>query len=269
MTHTVKRVLLTGAAGRLGQMLRERLAGSFELLRLSDRRDMAPAGPGEEVVVCDLADASATAAICQGVDAIVHMGGIPNDQPWPTLVEGNLTGAINLWEGARMAGVGRVLFASSNHAIGLYRRTQTIDHAVHPRPDSRYGLTKAFGEDLAKLYAFKHGVRGYCMRIGGCTPRPVDARALSTWLSPDDLARLVRTGLEADYLFEIVYGVSANRRAWWDNTNAHRLGYRPKDDAEVFAAELEDKTSGNALNETFQGGIFAEREFTGDPDAIS
>ena len=264
----MRRLLITGAAGALGRELRERLRGAAPVVRLSDIAPMAPAREGEEVVPCDLADEAATLALCEGVDAIVHLGGQSVEADWRTVHGANIVGAINLWEGAARAGVGRVLFASSNHAIGLYRRTQRLDHASEPRPDSRYGLSKAFGEDLARLYAYKHGVRGFCMRIGTCVPTPGSERALSTWLSYPDFERLVRVGLTADYAFEVVYGVSRNARSWWDNANAYRLGYDPQDDAETYAAELEGKATGTPLDEAFQGGPFVSPDFTGDPALI-
>lgn len=264
----IRRVLITGAAGRLGRELRARLLGAFPILRLSDVAPMEPARAGEEVAPCDLLDAPGVAALCRGVDAVVHLGGHPREADWPGILEPNIIGAIHLWEGARKAGVDRVLFASSNHAIGLYRRAQTIGHTEPPRPDSRYGLSKAFGEDLAYLYAAKHGVRGFCMRIGSCLPRPTNARMLSTWLSPADFERLVRVGLAADYRHEIVYGVSRNRRGWWDNANAYRLGYDPADDSEAFASDFADAPGEDPVAAQFQGGAFAAREFDADPALI-
>jgi uronate dehydrogenase len=260
----IQRLLITGAAGNLGRVLRQCLRGSFPAIRLSDRDEMAPAGPGEEVVRCDLTDAEATARLCEGVDAILHFGGRSLEGSWPEVLGPNIVGAINLWEGARLAKVERIVFASSNHVVGLYRRTEKLDHHVTPRPDGRYGLSKAFGEDLASLYAYKHGIRAFCMRIGSCFGNPSNQRMLSTWLSFPDFERLVRVGLSADYLFEIVYGQSRNTRAFWGNSNAYRLGYDPQDDAEVFAAEVEGKVSGNPVSDELQGGDFVPPDFSGD-----
>lgn len=268
MSRTISRVLITGAAGSLGRMLRARFAGQFDLLRLSDVVPMAPAGVGEEVVQCDLGDEAAVHALCTDIDAIVHLGGQATEAPWPVVHKANILGAIHLWEGALKAGVDRVLFASSNHAVGLWRRTDRLDHTDPPRPDGRYGLSKAFGEDISQLYAYKHGVRGFCMRIGSCFPKPRDERMLATWMSYDDCERLVRTGLFADYTYEIVYGISRNTRAWWDNSNAYRLGYDPKDNAEIFAGELVGQVTDNPINEAFQGGGFVGPEFVGDPSRI-
>lgn len=268
MARAIERILITGAAGALGREMRRRLKGRYPLIRLSDVQPMDPAEPGEEVVVCDLADGPGVEALCRGIDAIVHFGGYSKENDWPGILAPNILGAVHLWEGARKGAVDRVLFASSNHAIGLYRRSQRIDHAAPPRPDGRYGLSKAFGEDLACLYAYKHGVRGFSMRIGSCFPEPTNARALSTWLSYPDLERLVRVGLHADYVNEIVYGVSRNTRSWWDNANAYRLGYDPQDDAEAYAGKVEHVRSTNPLEEEFQGGVYVPPEFETDPALI-
>ncbi len=265
---TIQRILLTGAAGNLGRVLRAQLRGRFALVRVSDIGEMAPVEAGEEVVRCDLSDAEATQRLCTGIDAILHFGAQSTEAPWPAILAANIAGSINLWEAARLAGVERVLFASSNHVVGLYRRTEHFDHRVMPRPDGRYGVSKAFGEDLASLYAMKHGVKAFCMRIGSCFERPTNARMLSTWLSFADLDRLIRVGLTADYLFEIVYGQSRNTRVWWDNSNAYRLGYDPQDNAEAYAGEVEGKVSGNPLEEDFQGGGFVSPDFSADPGKL-
>lgn len=265
MNAPIRRLLITGAAGGLGRELRRRLTGSFPALRLSDVAEMDPAGAGEEVVRCDLAETDAVEALCRDVDAIVHLGGRSIEGDWPTVFDANFTGAVNLWEGARKGGAKRVLFASSNHAIGLYRRMHRIDHTAPARPDSRYGLSKAVGEDIAAYYAWKHGIAGFCMRIGSCFPKPVNARMLSTWLSYGDFERLIRVGLTADYVYEIVYGASKNRRLWWDNANAYRLGFAPQDDSEVFAPEVGHIVSTDPLEEERQGGAYVSPDFTGDP----
>jgi uronate dehydrogenase len=258
-----QRILLTGAAGRLGSILRQAFAGRFQLLRLSDVAPMGATGEGEEIVTCDLADATTVQALCEGIDAIVHLGGIPYETGWSELLQSNIAGTINLYEGARHAGVDRVIFASSNHASGMYPNDRAISGESPPRPDSRYGLTKAFGEDVAALYAYKHGIRSLCLRIGSCLPKPDNKRALSTWLSHGDFVRLVEVGLTADYVHEIVYGVSGNTRSWWDNSAAYRLGYEPQDDAEIYAAEVGTIELGTELARHYQGGNFVPEEFSG------
>ncbi|WP_262297031.1 NAD-dependent epimerase/dehydratase family protein [Microvirga sesbaniae] len=258
-----QRILLTGAAGRLGSLLRRSLAGRYPLLRLSDIVSLGDAGRGEDIVPCDLADAAAVRSLCEGVDAIIHLGGIPYETGWPEMLQSNIVGTINLYEGARQAGVDRVIFASSNHATGMYPNDRTLSGESPPRPDSRYGLTKAIGEDVAALYAYKHGIRSLCLRIGSCLPEPDNRRALSTWLSHGDFVRLIEVGLTADYIHEIVYGVSRNTRAWWDNAAAYRLGYAPQDDAETYAAKVDTVELATELARSYQGGNFVPEEFSG------
>lgn len=267
----MQRVLITGAAGGIGRGLREDMRGLYPVLRLSDVAPMEPAREGEELAPADLADLAACEAICEGVDGIVHLGGQAVEADWETVLRANIVGTYNLFEAARRQGVQRVVFASSNHVIGFYRRTQRIDHQVPPRPDSRYGLSKAFGEALGRLYADKHGLRVLCIRIGNVAERPVDRRRLSIWISPRDLLQLVRIGLEhPDLHHEVVYGASENDRTWWDNANAYRLGYKPQDESEPYAAEIlaNEPEPTDLVAELFQGGPFCSFEFTGDPERI-
>lgn len=266
--ETVGRVLITGAAGALGQVLADHLRGRVPALRLTDVKAAPPALAGDDFVVAELGDAAAVERLFQGVDACVHLGAQALEGDWPTVLNANIIGSLNVWEAARKAGTKRILFASSNHAIGFWPRSERIDHTAPAKPDSRYGLSKAFGEDLGLYYANKHGIACYAMRIGSCYPKPRDARMLSTWLSYRDFCQLIEVGLTADYRNEIVYGASANTRSWWDNANAHRLGYRPQDNAEDYAAEVEDKITGTALDQRFQGGGFISPDFTGDPERI-
>jgi uronate dehydrogenase len=168
--------------------------------------------------------------------------------------------------------VKRLLFATSNHATGFYRRDQTIGHRVYPKPDSRYGVSKVFGEQLGSLYADKYGMEVFCIRIGNVNPAPVDKRRLSLWLSPRDLAQLVQIGIEhPDIRFEIVYGVSGNKRSWYDNSNAQRLGYKPQDDSEPYAADVlaKEKPGADPRSETYQGGNFVLAEIGGDPSRVT
>ena len=260
---SMKRLLLTGAAGGLGKVLRTGLVGSAEIIRLSSRSEIGELAPHEEHVRADLADAAAVDRMLEGVDAVVHMGGQSVEAPWDVVVAANIVGCINLYEAARKAGTQRIIFASSNHVIGMHPRDRRLDHNSPPRPDSRYGLSKAFGEDLACFYAYKYGISSMCIRIGSSFPEPKSRRMLSTWQSYDDITQQIRVGLTADYLLEIVYGVSANTRSWWDNSNAERLGYRPKDDSERFAAKVGDIGDGDPVSDALQGGAFAGREYAG------
>ena len=264
----LKRILITGAGGGLGKVLRQSLVGTADIIRLSARRDIGEAAAHEEIQLCDLADAAAVEKLLQGVDAVVHMGGQATEADWDTVLKSNIVGMINLYEAARKAGTKRIIFASTNHVIGMHPITRKLDHDSPPRPDSRYGLSKAFGEDLGNLYAYKHGISSMCIRIGSSFPEPTNRRMLSTWFSYRDLTELIKVGLTADYLFEIVYGVSANTRSWWDNSNAERLGYRPQDNAEAWADRLKGIVSEHPINEMFQGGGYCAPEFTGDIERI-
>jgi uronate dehydrogenase len=262
----MKRVLITGAGGGIGRALRETLRGVYPILRLSDRVALAPARDGEEVDRTELSDMAAVERMVAGVDGIVHLGGISGENEWPVILEGNIIGLYNVFEAARRAGVQRIVFATSNHAVGFYPREQKIDHRVVPRPDSRYGVSKAFGEALASLYSDKHGIGVLCTRIGNFGEKPIDKRRLSIWISPRDYTQLVRIGLEhADIRYEIVYGVSNNRRSWYDNSNATRLGYQPQDDSEPYAQATLAAEAGQApdpIAEHYQGGTFCAAEYT-------
>src|SRR5438128_814279 len=168
-----------------------------------------------------------------------HLGGYSVEGPWDGILKANIVGCYNVFEAARRNGVKRIVFPTSNHAVGFYRRDQTIDHRVYPKPDSRYGVSKVFGEALGSLYADKYGMEMFMIRIGNVNPAPIDKRRLAIWFSPRDLAQLVSIGIDhPDIKFEIVYGISANKRSWYDNSNAARLGYRPQDDSEPYAEEV-------------------------------
>jgi uronate dehydrogenase len=265
----MKTILITGAAGDVGTHLRRELAGKYHL-RLSDIKPVKALAAGEKSAPGDIAKMSDMLRITKGVDAVVHLGGFSVEGPWNMILRANIVGCYNLFEAARRNGVKRVLFASSNHATGFYRRDVKIDHRVYPKPDSRYGVSKVFGEQLGSLYADKYGMQVFCMRIGNVTIAPPDKRRLSNWISPRDFARLVSAGIDnPDIRFEIVYGVSGNARSWYDNANASRLGYQPQDDAETYAAEvLAKERPGDPRAELYQGGNFVFAEIGGDPSRI-
>ncbi|HZP85844.1 MAG TPA: NAD(P)-dependent oxidoreductase [Burkholderiales bacterium] len=264
----MKTVLLTGAAGDVGSHLRRELAGAYAL-RLSDVRPIANPSKDETYAPGDIASLDDMLRVTRGVDAIVHLGGVSAEADWDSILRANIVGCYNLFEAARRNGVKRVLFATSNHAVGFYRRDEVIDHAVYPKPDSRYGLSKVFGEQVGSLYADKYGLEVFCIRIGNVNPKPVDKRRLAIWISPRDLAQLVRIGIDhPDIRFEIVYGVSNNKRSWYDNSNAARLGYRPRDESEAYAAEILAKhvDDHNPAVERYQGGSFVAIESGGNPN---
>jgi uronate dehydrogenase len=264
----VKTVLVTGGAGGVATHLRRELAGRYAL-RLSDVRAVRGLGARETFARGDLTKLTHALRITKGVAAIVHLGAYAVEGPWDAILEANVVGCYNLFEAARRNGVRRVVFASSNHAVGFHRRDQVIDDRALPRPDSRYGVSKVFGEALARLYVDKYGLEVLCVRVGNVNPAPLDERRLALWLSPRDLAQLVTLGLEhAAIKYELVYGVSGNSRSWYDNANATRLGYRPRDDSERFAAAiLARRTPEDPVAAVYQGGNFTVDEEVPNPAA--
>ena len=234
-----RRLLLTGAAGGLGKELRRRLKAHCDELRLSDIADLGTAGPREELMVAALENADAVLALLAGVDAVVHLGGISVEGPFEPILQANIVGTYNLYEAARKHGVKRVLFASSNHVTGFYRQDEVIDATMPMRPDGHYGLSKAFGENLAQFYFDRYRLETVSLRIGSSFPEPADRRMLATWMSYDDLERLVVASLTAPVVgHSVIYGMSDNATTWWDNTPARHIGYRPQDSSEPFRAAL-------------------------------
>lgn len=233
-------VLLTGAAGGLGTLMRDLLPRYGYALRLFDMR---PVEGAPDAVTADLADRAALREAVRGVDAIIHLAGISLEAPFEKILRANIEGTYHLYEAAREEGVGRIVFASSNHAVGrtpVPREGDPLIPVGTPhRPDTFYGLSKSFGEDLAQLYWDRHGLETVSVRIGSCFPEPTSVRMLSIWLSPADGARLFHAALTAEHVgHTVVYGSSANTRLWWDLSGARALGYAPRDDSEPYAAKL-------------------------------
>jgi uronate dehydrogenase len=247
----MKRLLITGAAGSVASMVREGIRGVADEVRLVDLRSIE----GEEVMVGDLTDLAFARRAIAGCDACVDLAAIPVEAPFDQILRTNILGAWTVFEAARLEGCERIVFASSNHATGFYPITRRVQTSDPVRPDTYYGVSKVFGEALGSMYHDKFGLRVACIRIGSALRRPVDERHLSTWLSPGDLARLVTACLTSpDLGFAIVYGVSRNRRGWWDLEPGRSLGYEPQDDSEVYASEVEKVPAYE-----FQGG----EKFTG------
>ncbi|WP_457278862.1 NAD-dependent epimerase/dehydratase family protein [Polaromonas sp. P5_D5] len=255
-----EKLLLTGAAGGLGKALRERLKANCSVLRLSDVQPFGAAAVNEEVILADLADSAAVHTMVQGVDAIVHLGGVSVEGPFGPILQANILGAYNLYEAARKNGVKRIVFASSNHVTGFYRQDQTINADHPPRPDGLYGLSKAFGEDLSRLYFDRYGIETACVRIGSSFAEPKDRRMLATWLSFDDLHRLITACLTTPVLgHSIVFGMSDNAVTWWDNSRARHIGYVPKDSSDIFREAVYARTAAPDLKDPvaqYQGGGF-------------
>lgn len=237
---TLGRVLLTGAAGGLGRELRPRLRKRCTLLRVSDVAAMDQAQAGEEVVQAKLEDRAAVHGLLAGMDAVVHLGGVSTEQPFDVILQANIVGVYNVYEAARRHGVKRIVFASSNHVTGFYRQDEVIDARDPVRPDGYYGLSKAYGENLSRFYFDRYGIETVCLRIGSSFPEPRDRRMLATWLSYDDLERLVVASLTAPVVgHTIAFGMSDNATTWWDNKYARHLGWQPRDSSEPFRAAKE------------------------------
>jgi len=254
------KILLTGAAGGIGKKLRVLLKSNCDTLRLSDIVDLGNANEGEEIFVGDLADSKFVEKMVDGVHAIVHMGGISVEGPFGPILQANILGLYNLYEAARMKGVKRIIFASSNHVVGFYKQSQTISLNDPPRPDGLYGVSKAFGEDLSRFYFDRYGIETVCLRIGSCFDKPKDRRMLATWLSINDLYRLITASLSSPVVeHSIAFATSKNSVSWWNNNQAKHIGYHPQDTSDVFKEEIFQTTVAPDVNDPiaiFQGGAY-------------
>jgi uronate dehydrogenase len=267
MNPPFNRILITGAAGRLGSRLREGLAPLAAKLRLSDRVDLGALSEHEEAAFLELSDAGAVLRAVEGVDAIVHFGGAPLESPWEEILASNICGSYNVFEAARKQGVRRVVYASSVHAIGYHQLEAHIDADAPHRPDSLYGLSKCFVEDLGRLYWDKFGLESAHLRIFSSFPEPADRRMLWSWLSFDDCVRLVNAALTAPRLgHTVAFGISDNKLKPVDNRLANHIGFHPQDTAEAFRARVEKENppqDPKAPATRFLGGWFVD---LGHPD---
>ncbi|MGE3870235.1 MAG: NAD-dependent epimerase/dehydratase family protein [Pseudorhodoplanes sp.] len=269
----MKKVLVTGAAGGIGTRLRQLMKDVYPQIVWSDIKKPSDLAAGENFLQADLANLAEVERLLDGVEGVVHLGGFSVEGPWETILNANIVGCYNMFEAARRRGVKRVVFASSNHAVGYYPRRRKIGVGEPVRPDSRYGVSKAFGEALAAMYAYKHGLRVTCLRIGNFGDAPADRRRLSIWLAPQDLLQLIRIGLEhPDIRYEIFYGASDNERGFWDNETAFRFGYKPQGRAEEFrdaALAAQAKLPPDPVGDWYQGGPFCSAEYdAGDVSAV-
>ncbi len=258
---TFHRLLLTGAAGGLGQVLRQSLKPYAGVMRLSDIQPLSDSDAAEECCPCNLADKAAVHALLAGVDAVVHMGGVSVERPFEEVLDANIEGVFNLYEAARVHDVRRIVFASSNHVMGFHPQGDMLDASSAKRPDGYYGLSKSYGEDLSRFYFDRYGIETVCLRIGSSFAEPRDRRMLVTWLSYRDLTELVRCALFAPNVdHTVVYGVSNNRDKWWDNSQAAHLGFVAQDSSEPFRAKLESTPALDAADpaKIYQGGGFVK-----------
>lgn len=262
------KILITGAAGRIGTDLRREFGDRYERIHCLDRIPVENLKAHETSFVGDVADMAFVESAMQGMDGVIHLAAIPHEAPFDEMLQTNIVGTWNVYEAARRHGAKRVVFGSSNHAVGFYPRTQTIDHFALPRPDSRYGLSKCWGEAVGALYADKYAVKSLHIRIGNAIGKPTSKRLMAIWISPRDLAQLCRIGLEHPAIHnDIVYGISNNATAWHDNSAAKALGYVPQDSADDYrdiAMEGEAKIKRDPVEATFQGGGFCVLEYAGD-----
>jgi uronate dehydrogenase len=262
-----ERILITGAAGRLGSELRKRLAPLAASIRLADREPFGDLAPHEEEAVFDLADMEATVAAAKDCDAIVHFGGAALESPWQAILDSNIRGSYHIYEGARQQGAKRVVYASSVHAIGYHEIEAQIDVDAPPRPDSLYGVSKNFVESLSRLYWDKFGIESVCLRIFSSFPEPADRRMLWSYLSFADCVRLVEASLTAPRVgHTISFGMSDNKVKTVDNRGANHLGYVPRDSSEPFRSKVEAKTpipDPKSPSVRYLGGWFCE---LGHPD---
>lgn len=254
-----RHILITGAAGGVGTLMRPRLAREGRTLRLLDVAPLPAAEPGEDVetVQASVTDLTAVQHACEGADAVIHLGGLSREAPWEQILETNIHGTYTVFEAARRAGVPRVIFASSNHAAGFHPRGDAdAPDYLFPRPDTYYGVSKVAGEALGSLYHDRYGLDVVCLRIGSCFERPAAPRQLATWLSPDDCARLLEACLaDPSPGYRVAWATSANTRGWFSLAEARSLGYEPRDDAEQYAAGLLPGAPGSR-EDTRLGGDF-------------
>jgi len=258
-----KPVLLTGASGALGRQLTKALGALGWRLVLTDIVPFPDTVPGNaRFVAADLNDGVTILRLAEGCGMILHFGGVSTEKPFEEVLGANIRGLYHIYEAARREQA-RVLFASSNHSIGFHERTETLDDETQFLPDGYYGLSKAYGELMGRLYWFKHGVENINVRIGSCFPEPVDARMLSTWLSYADLARLcIRATLAEKVGSCVIWGASKNGRTYWRHDARAKLGWLPEDSADPYAGQLSGTVSGNPIQERYQGGAYTVMDYT-------
>lgn len=263
-------LVITGAGGHVGAAIRPLLRDKYHLALL-DRVAIGDAKDNESAIVADIGDEPALVEAFRGAAGIVHLAGCTTEEPIRQQIAGNVQGAWNVFSAAKEAGVARVVFTSSHHVVGHYPRYRRLGPEAILRPDSRYGLTKAFGEHCGAFFADQSGLRVLAIRVGFVGEKPIDRRRLAIWISPRDLVQLIEIGLTHESLrYALVYGVSNNARGFFDNSAAFALGYRPQDSADDHAAAILAGAPENPddLGSRVIGGAMAEQGFSGDPTRI-
>lgn len=263
-----KRILLLGAAGRIGKILRPGLKDPNRILRLVDIAPLGKAASDEEIFDANILEPVSLEKSMQGVDCIIHLAGYPEEAPWEVILPANINGTFNVFEAARKTGVKRIIFASTNRVVSFYRRDRSIDTSMPPRPEGLYSASKVFCEGLARLYADKYGISVACLRIGSFEEKPKEPRHLITWVSHRDLTHLVDCCLKAPYFhFLTIFAVSANTRNKWHSPDAKKVGYHPVDNAEDYADALKNMPE-DEISKQFNGGKFCSKGLTCDPAKI-
>lgn len=264
----IKKIVLTGAAGKLARRMRAPLSGLCEELVLSDIVPLVPSAANETAAQCDLTDPRAVEALLAGADSVVHFAGYPREAAWEIIIPANIVSVTNLWEAALKHGVRRIVYASTNHVVGMYPVNRKVDVASELKCDSRYGVSKAFTETVARFYYEKFGLESLGIRIGRCEDEATDERMLSTWIHPGDLADIVTLGITHPVAADVVYGVSANSRGWCVNPPFEKFPYAPTHSADDYAAAIAATSAGVANSAPLkqwplQGGPFADHEYVG------
>ena len=258
------KVVMTGAAGGVAGMIRPHLRSHLERLVLSDRVEVGGLERNESFVQADMTDLAAMERLLQGADGLIHLGGQSVEGPWQAVLDANIIGLYNVYEAARRQGCRRIVFATTNHVVGFYRQHEVIDALAPPKPDTLYGVSKAFGENLSRMYWDRYGIETVCLRIGSAMPEPQNRRMLATWLSFDDLHRLISACLSTPVLgHSIVFGMSDNAVTWWDNSRAKHIGYVPQDSSDVFRDAVFARTPAPDLKDPaaiYQGGGFVKAD---------
>ena len=265
-----KKILVTGASGHLGGMLFNSLSAIGYKNLIGTDLKKKNIKKNQKFILGNLKNFKTIVKMTKGIHAIVHFGAIPIEDTQQNILHNNIIGTYNLFEAARVNKVKKIIFASSNHAIGFHRRTTRLNQFSNQRPDSHYGLSKAFGEELSRFYADKFNIKSLCIRIGSCLRVPEDRRHISTWISYSDLTQLVNIGIKHKAIHhEVVYGASKNKRSWWNNSRAYKFGYKPKDSADKFDFRLLSKNEHrDKMALLFQGGVFTSANFKGDIKSI-
>jgi uronate dehydrogenase len=256
-------VLLTGASGTLGRLLAARLGAFGWVLRLTDIAEFPdPLPPNSTFATADLEDQAAVHALAENCGLILHFGGVSTEQPFEAILGPNLRGSFHVYEAARKQRA-RVVFASSNHAVGLYERSAVLNHDCNLRPDGFYGLSKAYGEMLGRLYWEKHAVETIMIRIGSVLPEVTNERILSTWLSPDDFVSLIQRCAEAERVgCSVIWGASNNSRSFWAGDARATIGWTPHDSSDSHLDRALGKVTDDPVAERYQGGVFVSVDYS-------